>query len=1226
MTKKWTAAQLAAIETNNKTLLVSAAAGSGKSTTLTERIIRSLTGEERADISKMLIVTFTRASAADLKDKILEALNDALAKNPSDSHLTSQLVKLGSARICTIDSFYLELIRSNFTELGLSPSFRIADSAEVEILAKSIMNDTIEYFYETDEDFPLFAECFSGIRNSDALIDIFLNLDSHLKSIPAGIDFLKQNAEATSSQATLDFFSTDYGQVLKKQFKDAIEYYLPPTKEACDYIASDEKMAAAYLPAFEYQRELCEKLITACNDIYLGYKAIREILLNNAPPKLKPLKSEFVTPTLETYKELRESFGKEIKSFVKDSFSKEQESITRAMWDTAKYTLILYRLLLEFNLRLDEEKKRRGFLDFSDVRRYTLKLLTDENQEPTPTAKKYAEEFTHIYIDEYQDVDEVQDLIFRSISKPTNRFMVGDIKQSIYSFRGAEPKVFAAYRASFPDHTDKNAKSYDNQAIFMSENFRCDKNVIDFTNLVCSYIFSACSESIGYCESDDLVFSKKSNEDYTSPKVEVAVITLPKKDKQSESEKESDTEELGGDQESSDAKLCEARYIAKEIYSIIGKVKKADDSYIKAGDIAVLSRTKAIHSYVADALREYGIQCSENDSERYFENPDVLMMLCILNAIDNPQRDIFLTGALRSPIFDFSMNDIIRIRRSCDPSHSLYDALEVVANSSLRSSLSEKCSSFISVLSEWRDNAASLPVDKFLRYLFGTDLFIASGLLSSSGDGTYGNILRLYEYARNFENGSFKGLYQFIEFINTLIEEGKVLESPPMTRSPDKVSLMTIHQSKGLEFPVCFLCSTASRFNQSDQKESLLFDYPLGIAMKIADASGFARINTPMRDAIRKNVKIKQTEEEMRVLYVALTRARERLYVTAATKRSSESLLSAAERRSNFYGRHVILECSSYLDWILTSTCKATDDASYNISFIDVSELDAKIVQDQPTDKEKQPETAEINQALYEKLKDKFEFSYPYLDFSRIPAKISVSKLSPDILDEFDTSVPLDAAPEAHRHAQIPDFFLPDKPSSVSAAERGIATHLFLQFCDFAKAKRHGIDEELARLTEKQFIPKNTSALIFKNELDAFLSSELIEKILSAERIIREQRFNILLPTSEFTQNQEFAKKLKGEKLAVQGVIDLIVITEENQILVFDYKTDRLSREELSSYPLAKAKLNKLHAMQLSYYAKAVEMIFGRACDGLFVYSTHAAKLFEIERIPLSPPESIDTL
>ena len=531
MAISWTPAQENAITSRNKTLLISAAAGSGKTATLTERIIRSITDKDSpADISKMLIVTFTRASAADLKLKIQKAINEALAKNPSDKHLNSQLVKLGSAKICTIDSFYLELLRSNFAELELPAAFRIADTAEVEILEKEVMGEVVDFFYDTNDGFPAFCECFSNLRNTEGIIDVFIDLSRKLGSVPEGIEFLKLNAEKTKNDADLDFFSTEYGKVVKVQTTDAVKHFIRVFSDGCDYLATDEKAAKAYLSSFEYQLSFCRELLNAIEDSALGYKESKLILEGYNPPKAGSLKAEFTTEETAIFKELRKDITDSIRKIAKNSFSKFPETIRRAMHDTARYTMILYSVLTEFNTRLAEEKKRRNFLDFGDIRRYTLKLLVNADGTPTPIALQYAESFSHIYIDEYQDVDKVQDLIFSAISKPTNRFMVGDIKQSIYSFRGAEPQVFSSYRSSFPSFTSKQAENSDFATLFMSNNFRCDENVIKFTNAVCSYIFSACEESIGYCADDDLVFTKgKPYEDYISPKTQVAVITLPKK-------------------------------------------------------------------------------------------------------------------------------------------------------------------------------------------------------------------------------------------------------------------------------------------------------------------------------------------------------------------------------------------------------------------------------------------------------------------------------------------------------------------------------------------------------------------------------------------------------------------------------------------------------------------------------------------------------------------------
>ena len=1208
MSRNWTEAQCAAIKIHHKTLLVSAAAGSGKTATLTERIIRSITDPNQpADVSRMLIVTFTRAAAEELKTRIFNALSEALAKDPSNRYLASQLVKLGSAHICTIDSFCLELLRSHFSVLGLPASFRIADEAEMELLSHSVMEEVLDFFYETSPSFPAFAECFTGTRNADHFSNLLITLARKSNSIPQGIEFFHQSALETKQNAEnkIDFFATSLGRIIRDHAIDTVEHARSIFNAACDYITEHPDTASALFAAYDYDRTFCESLLVALRDPNDAYRLAQQKLQSFEPLKLKALKKDYVTEETEQFKTLRTKMRDELRALSKKFFSNREETLFRAMKDTAKYTELLYCVLSEYEQRLSHEKRLRGILDFSDIRRYTFRLLLDENDQPTALARQYAEEFSDIYIDEYQDVDLVQDKIFASIAQPNNRFMVGDIKQSIYGFRGAEPKVFSGYRNRFPYYDSNEANDGNEATIFMSENFRCDEPIIDFTNLVCGRIFSACTESIGYQKKDDLVYGKGSfdpRNEY-APLVEVAVIST-----KSDTEAESDDEE-----DPPVAKELEAAYIAEEIDRLIHTEKKANGTPILPGDIAVLFRSRTMSPYVANALKQRGILCSESNGNRFFENPEVLMILCLLNTVDNPHRDIFLTGTLRSPIFGFDMNDLLSIRNYAPSSYSLYDAL--LCRSEESDELGEKCRRFDQTLQAFRRDARAMPVDRFLRILFESERMIASGLFGdSTSDSDGGNLLLLYEYARNFEAGSFKGLYNFIEFINTLIEEEKTMKIPPKGSSPERVNLMTIHQSKGLEFPVCFVCGTANTFNRQDQRANLLFEYPSGVAMKISDSTGFARINTPMREALAIQNGIAQNEEEMRVLYVALTRARERLYITASTTKAAEKLEASAKARSAFFDRYTLLRCNSYLDWILLPFAdRSANTACAKLFFVTPSEIKAS--KDTYDHEEAVAEqTHEADPTLLQKLQTDFAFQYPYRDLQRIPAKISVSRLSPDVLDETDDSVDL----FSEKKTQIPDLFLSDRPSGVSPAERGTATHLFLQFCDFQYAARHGAKAELDRLVAMKFLPENFANILYLEELETFLLSDLFQKIQGASKIIREQRFNLLLSPKNFTKDKEFSKKLENETLAVQGVIDLVLIGPDGEISLFDYKTDRLSKEERSNPLLAQKTLQERHGLQLSYYAHAIKELFGRQCQTVGVYATHAGKLFNISPIPLT--------
>ena len=1193
MSKNWTDAQRAAIDCRDKSLLVCAAAGSGKTATLTERIISSLTDKNAPiDIDRMLIVTFTRAAAAELRQRISSALSDALANDPSNKRLSEQLIKMSSASICTIDSFYLDAVRTNFDKLGISPSFRTADSNELAILAKSLMEDAVDDFYEAHgEDFSRIAECFVSIRGGANLSNVFLDLYYKTESLPEGVEFLKLSAEQLKKDAEVDFFKGEMGKLVCSQILKKLEYYSNAFKHLCERTPELLDVSSSI-----YDRQFIKDFIGLISSG--NYAECYNHVKSFAPIRLPVLsKLGIMGEEAENYKSIRNSFKDDISDISEKTFGLPPERINDAILETAHISNALYELISDFEKRFSKEKAEKNVMSFSDIRRYAMKLLVNADGTPTKTAIEYSERFAQIYIDEYQDVDRVQDVIFRSIATPSSRFMVGDIKQSIYSFRGAEPSVFASYKKKFPDINSDEAKSSHEASIFMSNNFRCDSTVIDFANAVCSYVFSECRESMGYTSDDDLIHSKKV-ENRVCDEVAAELTVIVPDSECDEGDDEDETVEANNHE-------TEAKYIAKKIHELLRTGKKADGTKIMPHDIAVLSRTKSMCAYVRKALQEIGIDCSTDADENYFESPDVLLVLCLLNVIDNPQRDIYLAGLLRSPFYNFSLDELIRIRSGADSSHSLYDALCLFEEGD--DYLAEKCRKFNDTLEEFRDVAASLSVDKLLRYLYSSDLFVGSGLVNSEDTN---NLLRLYEYARGFESSSFKGLYNFIVYINRLIEEKTKLSSGSAMTTEGKVTLMNIHQSKGLEFPVCFVCNVSGAFNTQESRESLVCDSERGIAMKISDKTGYARINTPMREALIENAKAKQAEEEMRILYVALTRARERLFVTAATSRQKDSLLSKAMLNRAFKCKHTVLSARSYLDWILAAIDADAEYGFCKVSFVEKSTVyvESQTQSADGTDVSSKERKKEIKRILDER----FSFVYPYKEATRLPAKISVSAL---LSNESDDAVLVFDKTESQEY-RIPSILDSSAEKSVaksvSAAQRGTATHLFLQFCDFQNAKKNGVRAELCRLIEKKFIPGESEELVFVDELEAFFDSPLFEMILAAKKVIREQRFNMLLPPSVLDSSPEFVEQTKGEFLAVQGVIDLILEDKNGDILVFDYKTDRLSAEERQDRSLLQKKMTERHQKQLFYYREAIRRLFGKECKAVSVYSTHAAKAVEI--------------
>ena len=1195
MSKNWTNKQKEAIEARGKTLLISAAAGSGKTATLTERIVRKITDESApASIDKMLIVTFTRMSAADLKRKLSSAISDELAKNPTSQYLSKQLVLLESARICTIDAFYLDIVRSNFQRLSLPSDFRLADEGEMALLRKEIMDSVIEKHYdenaEGDEGFLSFVENFTSAKQSDTLSDIFLALENKLCSKADGTGAILTLANELKEDAERDFFESRQGKIINSYLINAAKSYHASLSHCCDVAASDEKVAKAYLPAFAYEKEFLAGLEEILKT--KSYSQARAKMLSFNKQKLGALKKEFQSDEVLLCKAVRDEESKFIKSATERFFSFEEDELRKTMLQTSEILLSLYNILSEFQeAALAEKIKRRAF-DFDDIRRFAYRLLSNEDGSPSDIALSYKEQFDEIYIDEYQDVDFMQDLIFRLISKENNRFMVGDIKQSIYSFRGADPDVFAGYKKCFPSLTD--AQDSENALIFMSNNFRCDENVIDFTNKVFAYLFGNCGESIEYSPDDDLIFSKvEEGRTLPSPKVNVTVITT-------ESKAVDEDADDADDEEKSDINP-EALWIAGEINRLIKHEKKADDTPIEPRDIAILMRSTTPASDITKALELYGIPCSDNSKYDLFETPDVLLALSLLSTIDNPHKDIPLAATLYSPIFAYTMDELIEIRTSAPAELSLFEALTSYCGAN--ESIITKNSFFQSKISAYRDLATGLPIYKLLNHVY-RDLSLTS--FESANEQ---NLTRLYELARRFEAGSFKGLNNFISYINELIENKKVPSLTYEDADTNAVQMITAHKSKGLEFPVCFICNTQSPFNLDDIKPNLLYHSRAGIALKLATLDGMARVNTPMREAIALEISNSQIEEEMRILYVALTRARERLYVTAHTNSRLEKLEEKARLASGFADDFRVKKCRSWLDMTLASIYPLSSGESYDFTAIDREEISVSGSCENEFE-ESVDERGIITEEQINSICERLDFTYQRAYLSKLPAKLSVSKLTPTVLDDMDDdAATLESFDEA-KILEIEEFF--ENKSKITGADKGTATHLFLQFCDFENAEKNGARAELSRLVEKRFIAPQVAELINIRQIEKFFESDFYKLLKKVKKTYREQRFNILLPASHFTEDEDFKSDVNGEEILVQGVIDLFFEDENGNVILCDYKTDYLTPEELRNESLIIEKMKARHGMQLEYYSMAIERFVGKAPQKILIYSLPFGEAVEI--------------
>ena len=1199
---KWTPAQELAINTKGKTLLISAAAGSGKTATLTRRIIKSITDKDSpADISRLLVVTFTVAAASELKQRISLALSREIATDPSNKRLSKQLVMLESAKISTIDSFAFSVVKENFQRLSLPAGFKIGDTNELYLLHKEIIENIIEKHYgdvNIDADFISFVENFVDIKDSVSLSEILLDLYERLSSRAEGIDFALEASKQMLIEADGDFFASLQGRIISEHLVKMFSYYKDCFEKSYTFVEAIPEVLSVYGPKISrdiaFINDMLSALASGC------YESARSIILSYSKENIGNLAAEVQTEDTVIAREKRKEFMAKLSKAASNHFSLSQEKISQTMKESASILNSIYLILEEFERVSMAEKYRRGEFAFNDITRFAVKILSDSTGEPSDIARAYADKFDEIYIDEYQDVSPIQDFLFRLISKPNNRFMVGDIKQSIYCFRNAEPDIFSSYKRSFPEITpDDFGDSGDSlcASIFMSENFRCDENIIKFTNRVFSYIFSYCGKNINYTSNDDLKFSKKEEgRSMPSPAVNVRVIYHERKKKGEENPDASDNE----------GENKEAVWVANEIYRLISEEKKADGTPIEPRDIAIILRTNTQAPHFANALSALGISSKGGEKKDIFNTPDVLFLISLLSAIDNPQRDVSLAATLYSPFFSFTMEDLVKIKRSSPHASSLFDSLRDYASSEeCDGEIAEKRDRFLKKLNSYRNYSNSVPVDKLINFIYNDLSILSMNSVSSS------NLLKLYEMARTFESSSFKGLNNFISYINSFIEREK---SPDLfgkgIDDSNSVTITTIHYSKGLEFPVCFVSNCASAFIYKDLQKPIIYSSAAGIAFRLAHESGFAKVNTPLREATILKSKELIKEEEMRLLYVAITRARERLYVTARIpKNISRSSVEASAYDSDYFkGEYGVMSCENMLSWILGAIYPLEDSDFHTVEFINDDGIE---LVNSYYDDDSLYSSEECDEDIVSELRSRLDFQYPFEHLKSLPAKLSVSKLTPSVLDDVDEdSLSLESESDS-RFLEISEFF--ESRSKNTAADKGTATHLFLQFCDFENASQNGVDAELSRLVEKRFISKSVSELINKKQLEAFFKSELFALLSKAKRVYREQRFNILLPASNFTQRDDFEAEIKDETILVQGVIDLFFISEDGSLILCDYKTDYLTNEERSDASLAKKKLKDRHGEQLSYYAMAIEQMCGKKPDKTLIYSLPFGDALEIQ-------------
>lgn len=1186
----WTDSQKAALEVKGKKVLVSAAAGSGKSTVLTERIIRSITGG--GDISKKLVVTFTRASAEDLKAKIAKAVHAEVSKAPNNRYLSQQLLKLPSADIGTIHGICFSLIKKNFHVLdNLPASLRIAEESETATLKIEILNKLIDEaymgIYSGVDNFPAFADNFITERD-DKLIEIFLSLYDKIKNQPNGFDDWRISAQNTASFT--DFGKTPFGKIICDNFRIFTDFLKKAYSRAIEYFRSEEAYAKAYLNVFLTEYDHICRLDRSAEEY--DWAELKKALEETPKTKLSAVKSVNQTDEGNFYKDLRVYYTRNLKVYREEVFVFSDEEIRFSAEKTSQYCLGITEFLAEFDKRFTAEKLKRSIIDFNDIEHLTLKLLYNKDGSISDTAYAISSSFDEIFVDEYQDVNPLQNMIFNALAVNCPIFMVGDIKQSIYNFRGAVPEIFSDYRRSFTPY-EKGRNNYENVTVFLSDNFRSKFPVTEFSNVISDALFTSPEDNgiysyrIPYSKSDRLVCRKKNDD---SPDVEIMIAQPAPKDSPIYQTRTSYS--------------LESEMVANKIAELVA-------NGVSTSDIAILLRSpKTAAIEFEKQLKLRNIPVSSDKGAKLFDAPEVQLALCLLNCADNPYRDIFLAGALKSPIFGFTLDELIEIRQYSEQP-SLFAALNVYTDEKNF----EKGRYFLDFLKKIRKQTTENSVDKVLWNIytatsFFTVIYEGGEISETQAASRRSNLLALHQLAKQYSSSGSNGLYAFLERIRLLIENDK---SPTSSIEGKGVQILSIHSSKGLEFEHCFLCGTDHDINKTDLSKEIISYAKLGVAMRLKDDIGYTSSDTVFRIALSYLTEQKLIDEEMRMLYVALTRAKSVLYVTGDCGKFDE-LNNAALYSSKISHPFTYLRDSSYLKWILTALKAETDLAPrFKTTIFSEEEIVSKgnnllAAKTINIDKETKDDDFDSDK-VYRELSERLSFRYPFPHAVNIPSKLSVSRLYPEILDEsayLGDNIELELesdiyGTEKENDLKVPQFL--QENTDVSGAEKGTANHVFMQFCDFDNLINNGIEPELERLTENRFILDSHAALVDKKYISDFLKSDICKEMLASKQLQREYRFNIKLPASDFTADDQLKDELKNEFLFVQGVIDCYFYDENGNLILLDYKTDKVPRDIRNDKEKEDNFFIERYCDQLRYYRAALNKLCGKTVFKTVIYS-----------------------
>ena len=1234
----WSKQQLAAIETRGKNLLVAAAAGSGKTSVLVERIIcRILDGEQPVDIDKMLVVTFTNAAAAEMRARIGTALNEALKKQPFSQHIERQLALLNSSAISTIHSFCQNIIRQNFHLLNLDPQFRVAGQAEITLMKTDVLENLFETKYAAgDTDFLGLVEHYGDEQSDDSLYSLILGLYNFSQSHPWPDEWLGNLKHAFMLPDNIDIDDLPWSELIRDKIILELEQAAGQLEGLCQEAGKPGNIPE-YVQTFAADRIVLDQVLRAANHSW------QELAAGMACCQFEKIgKTPKGTP--ESVKKYFQKARQKIKDKVHDCkvnyFDRPAAELLTDMRLTAQLVDTLGRLVMEFGQEFAKAKGDKGLLDFNDLEHFCLKILLDAKAgpgevKPSTVALNLQEKFAEVMVDEYQDTNGVQETILRLVAsaEKANLFLVGDVKQSIYRFRLAEPELFMEKYRKYPEAGDGYAR------IDLSQNFRSRPGVLHAVNFLFVQLMAARVAELTYGEAEKL----NPGPDYPAEEgalldgpVELCIINRDEDSDLAETVDGDGTDsadqpaaELMAEAELSGFEL-EARFIAKRMselmtgdYQVYDKSKKMYRRLAWQDMVVLLRSVKGKANIVLDVLRQAGIPAYAELDAGYFREIEVQIMLSLLSTIDNPRQDIVLAAVLRSPIAQFTTEQLaeIRLQKQGDDLWSAltaYDSCQHEGEAGI--TLQAKTRDFIRQLEQWRDLSRRKGVPELIWQIYRDTGYydyvggMPGGMLRQA------NLRALHDRARQYETTNFRGLFRFLRFLERMQGNGSDLAvARALGESEDVVRIMSIHKSKGLEFPIVFVADLGKNINLQDSKALVLCHKVLGVGPYVTNPELRFRYPTLARHGISHKLIMETKAEELRILYVALTRAREKLILVGSVSKLAKKApvwCQVTDYNGLTLPDSLIAGAKSYLDWLCPAVARhaggrtlrqyaeceqeptpifAEELSKWQVTIYNPSQL-FEVAEDRTKTlplleniKKREPVDGGEDFAWVAKTLD---WHYGYTHVVGKPAKLSVT----EIKRRFDT-----LADETGQQifgkksiALRPRFI--QQSQGLTGAERGTLMHSIMQHIDLqGDLQEDGIRTQLGKMVSKEMILPEHVELVDISGIVAFFQSSLGERLCRSAQVRRELPFSLILPAERFDTEMTGT----GEGVFIQGIID-VLFDEDDGLVLLDYKTDWVKDS---------AELIDRYAVQLNLYGEAVERIFKQPVKEkyLYVFSTKEA-------------------